>query len=152
MFFANTAASRSANCAVGGQELLVLASTTAAQSPNAQTPGWPGTASVVSTIKAPRLSFSKGSDLLRGFGAVPAVHTNVSAGISASLRTTTPGHRSAGYSGGIRRHVLPCDSAHNDQAIRSIQAECGHVNEPAQPARPHAADWDSRRECRARNR
>src|SRR5271157_5414365 len=90
MFFAKVAASRSANCAVGGQGLLDLASTTAAQSPNAQTPEWPGTTSVASTITAPRLSFSSGSDLVRGFGAVPAVHTSVSAAISASLSTTTP--------------------------------------------------------------
>src|SRR5271165_1800675 len=62
MFFASVAASRNANCAVGGHDLPDLASTTAAQSPNAQTPAWPGTASVASTITAPRLSFSNGSD------------------------------------------------------------------------------------------
>ena len=90
MFFARVAASRRANCAVGGHGLPVVASTTAAQSPRAHTPACPGTVSVLSTISAPRLSFSMGSDFVNGFGAVPAVHTSVSAGISPSLSTTTP--------------------------------------------------------------
>src|SRR6266536_400251 len=54
MLSASARASRKANCAVGGHGLPVLPSQQAAQSPRAHNPGWPGTASVLSTITAPR--------------------------------------------------------------------------------------------------
>src|SRR6516164_2282462 len=94
MFLAKAYASRNANCAVGGQGWPVLPSAMAAQSPRAQSPGLPGTASVLSTTMPPRLSWLTGSDLSKGLGLVPAVHTSVSAGISPSFSTTTPGRAS----------------------------------------------------------
>src|SRR5258708_34802842 len=79
IFVAIVWASRSANWAVGGHGFPVFPSLTAAQSPRAQTPGYPGTARELSTTMAPRLFFSKRSVFSNGLGAVPAVHIRFSA-------------------------------------------------------------------------
>src|ERR1700739_4459193 len=57
--------------AVGGQGRPVLPSAMAAQSPRAQSPGLPGTASVLSTTTPPRLSWLTESDLSKGLGLGP---------------------------------------------------------------------------------
>jgi hypothetical protein len=58
--FATVRAWRSANWAVGGHGFPLRASVTEAQSPTAQTPGTARHGKVVSTMMAPRLSFSIG--------------------------------------------------------------------------------------------
>ena len=60
MLWASVRASRRANWAVGGQGSPVFASVTAAQSPTAHRPAWPGTARFCRPARAPRLSCSTG--------------------------------------------------------------------------------------------
>src|SRR5260370_40607167 len=105
IFVAIVWASRSANWAVGGHGFPVFPSLTAAQSPSAQTPGYPGTERERPTTTAPRLFFSNASDFSNGLGAVPAVHIRVSAVICPSLRLTRPGWTSANRAS--RRNFTP---------------------------------------------
>src|ERR1700722_18116620 len=79
IFLASTAASRKANRAVGGTGLVDLASKTAAQSPRAHRPSWPGMASVASTVSAPRLFLGRSRAFTTGLGATPAVQTRARA-------------------------------------------------------------------------
>src|SRR5690349_1413261 len=62
-------------CAVGGQDLPVVESGTAAQSPSAQTPGQPLTSRNSFVSNRPR-SFEQFTRLKRGFGETPAVQTS----------------------------------------------------------------------------
>src|SRR5215471_21509060 len=80
MLWATTLACRSPCCAVGGWNPPVLGSGTAAQSPNAQTPGQPSNSRDSVTSRRPRF-FAQGIVSSNGFGEVPAVQINVLVGI-----------------------------------------------------------------------
>src|SRR5262249_31801360 len=62
-----------------------------AEAPTAHTPGPAGTASVGSTITAPRPSRATGRARTSGFGVVPAVQISVREATSSSGSSTTPG-------------------------------------------------------------
>src|SRR5512132_1179817 len=88
MFFAAATPCRKPCCAVGGHNVPVVTSGTAAQSPAAHRPLTPGTARYSSTRTRPR-SFSQGNDAMTAQGLTPAVQMRVDAEIDAPSANVT---------------------------------------------------------------